>query len=74
MIFANILLDPLKALATPMARLVAPNGHVVLSGLLAAQASTALASYRARGLVLARRIPLEGWMTLVLVRPMRRSG
>ena len=74
LIFANILLDPLKALATPMARLVAPNGHVVLSGLLAAQASTALASYRARGLVLARRIPLEGWMTLVLVRPMRRSG
>src|SRR5512133_2073658 len=28
LIFANILLDPLKALATPMARLVAPNGQV----------------------------------------------
>ena len=72
LIFANILLEPLKALATPMSRLVARNGHVVLSGLLAAQASAALASYRARGLVLARRIPLEGWVTLVLVRQVLR--
>ena len=55
-IFANILLEPLKRLATPMARLVAPNGRVVLSGLLTTQAGAALASYRARGLVLLRRI------------------
>jgi ribosomal protein L11 methyltransferase len=71
LIFANILLEPLRGLATPMARLVAPGGYVVLSGLLAAQAPTALASYHARGLVLAHRIPIEGWMTLVLVRPLR---
>jgi ribosomal protein L11 methyltransferase len=69
LILANILLDPLQRLATPMARLVAPNGRVVLSGLLAAQAGTALASYRARGLVLERRILLDGWATLVLRRP-----
>jgi ribosomal protein L11 methyltransferase len=67
-IFANILLEPLTRLATPIARLVAPNGHVVLSGLLTAQASAALASYRARGLVLVCRIRLEGWATLVLSR------
>jgi ribosomal protein L11 methyltransferase len=73
LIFANILLEPLRALATPMSRLVARNGHVVLSGLLAGQAGAALASYRARGLVLARRIPLEGWVTLVLVRQVRGS-
>ena len=72
LICANILLDPLKALATPMARLVAPNGQVVLSGLLTAQAGAALASYRARGLALARRVTLEGWATLTLVRPARR--
>src|SRR5882672_5546341 len=66
LIFANILLEPLRSLATPMARLVAPRGQVVLSGLLLAQATPALASYRARGLVLARRIRLEGWATLVL--------
>src|SRR5713226_1392354 len=64
LIFANILLEPLRALATPIARLVAPRGHVVLSGLLLAQATPALASYRARGLVLSRRIRLEGWATL----------
>jgi ribosomal protein L11 methyltransferase len=75
LIFANILLDPLKGLATPMARLVASNGKVVLSGLLTAQASAALASYRARGLVLVRRITLAGWATLILVRPaVRRRG
>jgi ribosomal protein L11 methyltransferase len=71
LIFANILLDPLKALATPMARLVAPNGQVVLSGLLTAQAGAALASHRARGLALVRRATLEGWATLILVRPAR---
>jgi ribosomal protein L11 methyltransferase len=72
LIFANILLDPLKALATPMVRLVAANGRIVLSGLLAAQAGAAIASYRARGLALVRRITLEGWATLVLVRPARK--
>jgi ribosomal protein L11 methyltransferase len=72
LIFANILLEPLQALATPMTRLVAPNGQVVLSGLLTAQAGAALASYRARGLALARRVTLEGWATLILVRPARR--
>jgi ribosomal protein L11 methyltransferase len=72
LVLANILLEPLQRLATPMARLVARNGHVVLSGLLLSQASPALASYRARGLVLVRRIRLEGWMTLVLARPPRR--
>jgi ribosomal protein L11 methyltransferase len=69
LIFANILLEPLQRLATPMARLVAPNGYIVLSGLLTSQASAALASYCARGLVLTHRIRLEGWTTLVLVRP-----
>ena len=71
LIFANILLEPLKRMATPMARLLAPNGHVVLSGLLAAQARAALAAYRARGLVLEHRIPLDGWVTLVLRAPSR---
>ena len=74
LIFANILLDPLKALATPMTRLVAANGHVVLSGLLAGQAGAALASYRARGLVLVRRMTLENWATLIFVRPRTRRA
>jgi ribosomal protein L11 methyltransferase len=68
-VFANILLGPLQRLAQPMERLLAPGACVVLSGLLAAHAHAALAAYRAQGLVLERRIILEGWVTLVLKRP-----
>jgi ribosomal protein L11 methyltransferase len=69
LVLANILLGPLQRLAAPMVRLVAPNGRVVLSGLLNAQASAALAAYRMPGLALERRIVLEGWTTLVLRAP-----
>jgi ribosomal protein L11 methyltransferase len=69
LVFANILLGPLKQLAGPMRRLLAPGARVVLSGLLAAHAPAALAAYRAQGLVLERRIVLEGWVTLIVRRP-----
>jgi ribosomal protein L11 methyltransferase len=68
LILANILLAPLQSLATPIARNLAPGGQVVLSGLLRGQAVAALAPYVTRGLILKQRIPLEGWMTLVLER------
>jgi ribosomal protein L11 methyltransferase len=68
LILANILLAPLQSMATPIARNLAPGGQVVLSGLLRGQAVAALAPYVARGLMLKQRIPLEGWMTLVLER------
>jgi ribosomal protein L11 methyltransferase len=71
LIFANILLGPLVRLARPIRRLAAPGAHVVLSGLLPSQANAALATYRAHGFVLARRIPLDGWMTLLLTLPAR---
>jgi ribosomal protein L11 methyltransferase len=73
LILANILLAPLQRLATPIARNLAPGGRVVLSGLLRGQAVAALAPYIARGLMLKERIPLEGWMTLVLERRARRQ-
>jgi ribosomal protein L11 methyltransferase len=69
LIFANILLRPLQRLAAPLTRLTAPGGHVVLSGLLVSQANAAIAAYR--GLALERRIDLDGWTTLVLVRHKR---
>jgi ribosomal protein L11 methyltransferase len=72
LVFANILLAPLRRLAGPIARVTAPGGHVVLSGLLASQAAAALAAYRAQGFALIRRIPLDEWVTLVLAR--RRRG
>jgi ribosomal protein L11 methyltransferase len=69
-IFANILLKPLLRLATPLRRRIAPGGRIVLSGLLRSQANAALAAYHP--LALERRIELDGWMTLVLVRVPRR--
>ena len=72
LIFANILLGPLMRLAVPLARLSAPGATVVLSGLLPAHANAVLAIYRAQGLVLERRILLEGWVTLMLKSPPRR--
>ena len=71
LILANILLAPLQRMATPIARHLAPGGQVVLSGLLRGQAVAALAPYISRGLMLKQRIPLEGWMTLVLERRKR---
>ena len=68
LIFANILLGPLMRLAVPVRRLAAPGARIVLSGLLPAHVNAALAAYRAQGLVLERRIPLDGWVTLVLRR------
>lgn len=69
LVFANILLAPLKRLASPMQPLLAPGAYVVLSGLLANQENAALAAYRAHGLALERRILLGEWVTLVLRRP-----
>ena len=66
LIFANILLAPLRRLARPMRPLLAPGGHIMLSGLLSSQENAALAAYRPHGLNLVRRIPLGEWVTLVL--------
>ena len=75
LVFANILLGPLKRLAVPIRRVLAPGGRIVLSGILNAQANAVLAAYRP--LVIERRIELDGWTTLVLRRKhgnrMRRS-
>jgi ribosomal protein L11 methyltransferase len=73
LVLANILLAPLQRLAAPAARLIAPGGHVVLSGLLPSHAAAALSAYGAQGLRLQRRIDLEGWVTLILRRPLRRK-
>jgi ribosomal protein L11 methyltransferase len=63
LILANILLGPLQRIATPLRRLMAPRGRVVLSGILPSQANAVIAAYRP--LALERRIDLDGWTTLV---------
>jgi len=66
LVLANILANPLRQMATPMARHLAPSALVILSGLLPYQANSVIAAYRARGLVLLRHLRVEGWSSLLM--------
>lgn len=68
LVIANILAGPLIALAPDVARHLAPEGTVVLSGLLVAQGPAVTAAYEAEGLRLTRSGEQEGWLTLTLQR------
>ncbi len=68
LILANILLEPLMRLALPLRHLTARHARIVLSGLLPGHANAAIAIYRAQGFVLEGRVPLDGWVTLILRR------
>jgi ribosomal protein L11 methyltransferase len=66
LVLANILANPLRQLAGPMARHLAPSGLVILSGLLTPQAAGVIAAYRARGLLPLRHLRIDGWSSLLL--------
>jgi ribosomal protein L11 methyltransferase len=66
LVLANILANPLRQLATPMTRHLAPGALVILSGLLTPQAAGVIAAYRARGLVPVRHLRIEGWSSVLL--------
>jgi ribosomal protein L11 methyltransferase len=68
LVLANILANPLRQMATAMARHLAPSAQVILSGLLPHQAQGVIAAYRARGLVLVRHLQIEGWSSLLMRR------
>jgi ribosomal protein L11 methyltransferase len=68
LIAANILAEPLATMAGDLARHLAPGGAAVLSGLLTEQEPEVRNRHRGRGLRLARRVVVEGWTTLVMVR------
>ena len=68
LVLANILLEPLRRLARPLARLATRRAHVVMSGLLPAQANAIVSACRSVGLRLERRLDRDGWTTLVLRR------
>lgn len=68
LVLANILAAPLRRLAYPMRRHLAPEAFVILSGLLPSQAGGVVASYRAHGLKLVRRLQLDGWTSLLMQR------
>jgi len=60
-----------KVLAADLARRLRPGGRAVLSGLLRRQEPIVLAPHRGCGIVLERRLVVDGWSTLIL-RPRRR--
>jgi ribosomal protein L11 methyltransferase len=66
LVLANILANPLRQLAGPMARHLAPSALVILSGLLTPQAAGVIAAYRARGLLPLRHLKIGGWSSLLL--------
>ena len=68
LVLANILANPLRQLAGPMSRHLAPSALVILSGLLTPQVTGVIAAYRAHGLVPLRHLRIEGWSSLLLGR------
>jgi ribosomal protein L11 methyltransferase len=68
LIFANILADPLIAMAGDLRRHLAPGGVAVLSGLLERQATAVLTAHRAHGLREIARVDRHPWVALVLRR------
>src|SRR5258706_11575099 len=66
LVLANILANPLRQMATPMARHLAPSALLILSGLLPSQASGVIAAYPAPRLVLLRPRLDGGWRSLLV--------
>ena len=66
LVLSNILARPLALMARDLARTLTPGGRAVLSGLLRRQEPIVLAPHRGRGIVLERRLVIDGWSTLVL--------
>jgi ribosomal protein L11 methyltransferase len=69
LVLSNILARPLALMARDLSRALKPGGHAVLSGLLRRQEPIVLAPHRGCGIVLERRLVIDGWSTLVLRAP-----
>ncbi len=72
LIFANILARPLANLAQGLCSILAPGGHIILSGLTVDQLRWVRACYTTRGLVPTRTIRNENWIALVLTKKQKR--
>ena len=64
LVTANTLARPLMRLAPSLARVLAPRGTMILSGLLVQDVPRVLAAYAEQGLRLEKRSIIEGWATL----------
>jgi ribosomal protein L11 methyltransferase len=70
LIVANILLKPLARMARRFAQQLAPDGRLILAGILIEEEAALIAAYRAQGLALDGRTRRGVWPTLVF----RRGG
>jgi ribosomal protein L11 methyltransferase len=71
LVFANILKGPLIDLAPAMAAATAPDGVLILSGILCEQADEIVSVYAEHGYKLADRGDIVDWSTLTLVKTRR---
>jgi ribosomal protein L11 methyltransferase len=74
LVTANILANPLIALAPGLAGVLAKKGRAVLSGLLREQENDVLKAHEAAGLALDFRLRLGDWSALVLKKARRRAA
>jgi len=73
LVLANLLERSLYELAPMLARHIPPLGRAILSGLTDTQARGIEARFAAHGFILEKRIVLDGWTTLVIVRCKARA-
>ena len=73
LIVANILLKPLRRMAHRLAERLAPDGRLILAGILVDEEAALIAAYRAQGLALDGRTQRGAWPTLVFRRGRRRG-
>ena len=65
LIFANILLAPLLAIATDISKYSLSGGYVVLSGILSEQAELVINKYTGVGFSLSNQIEIGEWVTII---------
>lgn len=65
LIFANILLAPLLAIATDISKYSLSGGYVVLSGILSEQAELVVNKYTGFGFSLSNQIEIGEWVTII---------
>ena len=65
LIFANILLAPLLAIATDISKYSLSGGYVVLSGILSEQAELVVNKYTCVGFSLSNQIEIGEWVTII---------
>ncbi|MBN35088.1 MAG: 50S ribosomal protein L11 methyltransferase [Rhodospirillaceae bacterium] len=68
LILANILANPLIAMAPDLARVLKPGGITILSGMLSSQADAVQQAHQAAGLTLVERGDLRDWSTLTMMK------